>query len=243
MLIQIVGPTITSDTGLEIGYIPSYKLLVRYITFLIMDYIGLKSWTFQLGHCVKFLSIIQAISFEPKYYPHTKYNNGAYSSHVEKNLEKGLKYEYCLENCVSDCEDLGVFFLVSEFAWNTRLHVGECCSGVLLTSVDGSQPLTQSISGIINGIIHVRLENPSVAYYGFVINENIVMLKASHNSSIHKPVGIYNLKEFDLSSADLVAAHKIDPSNRAVNEKLGQVKQRRNSAQAEIKKTYSKMFS
>jgi len=56
-------------------------------------------------------------------------------------------------------------------------------------------------------------------------------------------VSYLNLKEFDLSSADLVAAHKIDPDNRAVNEKLGQVKQRRNSAQAEIKKTYSKMFS
>ena len=56
-------------------------------------------------------------------------------------------------------------------------------------------------------------------------------------------VSYLNLKEFDLSSADLVAAHKIDPSNRAVNEKLGQVKQRRNSAQAEIKETYSKMFS
>ena len=34
-----------------------------------------------------------------------------------------------------------------------------------------------------------------------------------------------HLKEFDLSERDLVAAHKIDPTNRAVNEKLGQVKQ------------------
>ena len=52
-----------------------------------------------------------------------------------------------------------------------------------------------------------------------------------------------HLKEFDLSERDLVAAHKIDPTNRAVNEKLGQVQQRRKLSQAELKKSFSKMFS
>ena len=51
-----------------------------------------------------------------------------------------------------------------------------------------------------------------------------------------------NVNEFELSERDLVAAHKIDPSNRAVNEKLGQVKQRRKASQAEMKNNLCKMF-
>ena len=62
-------------------------------------------------------------------------------------------------------------------------------------------------------------------------------------SSSRRGVSYLNLGEFDLSSIDLVAAHKIDPSNRAVNEKLGQVRQRRKAAQPEMKKNFSKMFS
>ena len=49
--------------------------------------------------------------------------------------------------------------------------------------------------------------------------------------------------EFDLAEKDLVAAHKADPANRAVNEKLGQVKQRKKTAQAEISRNLSKMFA
>ena len=52
-----------------------------------------------------------------------------------------------------------------------------------------------------------------------------------------------NLKEFDLSERDLVSAHKKFPTNRAVNEALGQVKQRKKASQAEMKKKLYKIFS
>ena len=52
-----------------------------------------------------------------------------------------------------------------------------------------------------------------------------------------------NLKEFDLSERDLVSAHKKFPTNRAVNEALGQVKRGRKASQAEMKKKLYKIFS
>jgi len=56
-------------------------------------------------------------------------------------------------------------------------------------------------------------------------------------------VSYLGLNEFDLAEKDLVAAHKADPANRAVNEQLGQVKQRRKASQAEMSKNLSKMFA
>ena len=56
-------------------------------------------------------------------------------------------------------------------------------------------------------------------------------------------VSYLNLKEFDLSERDLVSAHKKFPTNRAVNEALGQVRQRRKASQAEMKKKLYKIFS
>ena len=61
--------------------------------------------------------------------------------------------------------------------------------------------------------------------------------------SPRRGVSYLNLKEFDLSERDLVAAHKKFPTNRAVNEKLGQVKQRRKAAEAEVKKKLYKIIS
>ena len=61
--------------------------------------------------------------------------------------------------------------------------------------------------------------------------------------SSRRGVSYLNLEEFDLSERDLVAAHKKFPTNRAVNEKLGQVKQRRKAAGAEVKKKLYKIIS
>lgn len=49
--------------------------------------------------------------------------------------------------------------------------------------------------------------------------------------------------QLDLAEKDLVMAHKEDPSNRAVNEKLGQVKLRRKKEAAEMASRMSKMFT
>eukprot|EP00092_Neocalanus_flemingeri_P017528 GFUD01018963.1.p1 GENE.GFUD01018963.1~~GFUD01018963.1.p1 ORF type:complete len:341 (+),score=103.82 GFUD01018963.1:156-1178(+) len=55
-------------------------------------------------------------------------------------------------------------------------------------------------------------------------------------------VSYLGMNEFDLAEKDLVAAHKVDPANRAVNEKLGQVKQRRKANEAQMANKLSKMF-
>eukprot|EP00090_Calanus_glacialis_P007642 TRINITY_DN16084_c0_g1_i1.p1 TRINITY_DN16084_c0_g1~~TRINITY_DN16084_c0_g1_i1.p1 ORF type:complete len:337 (-),score=103.06 TRINITY_DN16084_c0_g1_i1:8-1018(-) len=55
-------------------------------------------------------------------------------------------------------------------------------------------------------------------------------------------VSYLGLNEFELAEKDLVAAHKVDPTNRAVNEKLGQVKQKKKANQTEMSKNLSKMF-
>jgi len=51
------------------------------------------------------------------------------------------------------------------------------------------------------------------------------------------------LQQYDLAEMDLVRAHKLDPSNRAVNEKLGQVKQRQKAHDTKLAKQMSKMFA
>ena len=71
-----------------------------------------------------------------------------------------------------------------------------------------------------------------------VLANNPNMVKALYR----RGVSYLGLNEFDLAEKDLVAAHKVDPANRAVNEKLGQVKQRRKANQAEMSKKLSKMF-
>lgn len=50
------------------------------------------------------------------------------------------------------------------------------------------------------------------------------------------------LNLFQLAERDLVNAHKADPTNRAVNEKLGLVKQRMRKEEAGMKARMSKMF-
>jgi len=51
------------------------------------------------------------------------------------------------------------------------------------------------------------------------------------------------LQQYDLAEMDLVRAHQLDPSNRAVNEKLGQVKQRQRAHDTKLAKQMSKMFA
>jgi len=55
-------------------------------------------------------------------------------------------------------------------------------------------------------------------------------------------VSYMGLKEFQLAEKDLVSAHKLDPANRAVNEQLGQVQQRRKTAQTDLSQRMSKLF-
>jgi len=55
-------------------------------------------------------------------------------------------------------------------------------------------------------------------------------------------VSYLGIQEFELAEKDLVSAHKLDSSNRAVNEQLGQVRSRRKMAEAELSKRMCKMF-
>jgi len=65
-----------------------------------------------------------------------------------------------------------------------------------------------------------------------VLAADPTMVKALYR----RGVSFLGLNEFDLAEKDLVAGHKADPANRAVNEKLGQVKQRRKANEAEMAK-------
>jgi len=71
-----------------------------------------------------------------------------------------------------------------------------------------------------------------------VIEADVTAVKALYR----RGVSYLSVNEYDFSERDLVAAHKLDPSNRAVNEKLGQVKQRRKASQSEMKNNLCKMF-
>jgi len=72
-----------------------------------------------------------------------------------------------------------------------------------------------------------------------VLKQDPYLMKALYR----RGVSYLGLNEFDLAEKDLVAAHKLDPNNRAVNEKLGHVKQKRKASQAEMTKNLSKMFA
>jgi len=56
-------------------------------------------------------------------------------------------------------------------------------------------------------------------------------------------VSYLEMQEFDMAEKDLVIAHKLDSSNRAVNEQLGQVKRRRKASEALLSKRIGKMFN
>lgn len=51
------------------------------------------------------------------------------------------------------------------------------------------------------------------------------------------------LQEYDLAEKDLILARKLEPTNRAVNEKLGQAQQRKKAADAKLAQRMSKMFA
>jgi len=74
---------------------------------------------------------------------------------------------------------------------------------------------------------------------GIVLKQDPNLMKALYR----RGVSYLGLNEFDLAEKDLVAAHKLDPNNRAVNEKLGHVKLNRKASQAEMTKNLRKMFA
>merc|ERR1711874_676835 len=51
------------------------------------------------------------------------------------------------------------------------------------------------------------------------------------------------LQKYDMAELDLVRAHRLEPGNRAVNEKLGQNKQRQRCHDGRLAKQMSKMFA
>lgn len=51
------------------------------------------------------------------------------------------------------------------------------------------------------------------------------------------------LQEYDLAETDLILARKLEPANRAVNEKLGQAQQRKKAADTKLAQRMSKMFA
>ena len=50
-------------------------------------------------------------------------------------------------------------------------------------------------------------------------------------------------KDYDLSRADLVKAHSLDPSNKAINDKLGQLRVLEKKHNDNLSKGLKKMFS
>jgi len=73
-----------------------------------------------------------------------------------------------------------------------------------------------------------------------------VVLQADSNqvkALYRRGVSFLEMKEFVFAERDLVAAHKVEPSNRAVSEALGQVKLRKKKEQASMHAKMSKMFA
>jgi len=79
-----------------------------------------------------------------------------------------------------------------------------------------------------------------------VVQLSTVVLQVDPNqvkALYRRGVSYLEMKEFDFAERDLVAAHKVEPSNRAVSEALGQVKLRKKREQASMQAKMSKMFS
>jgi len=79
-----------------------------------------------------------------------------------------------------------------------------------------------------------------------VVELSTVVLQADSNqvkALYRRGVSYLEMKEFVFAERDLVAAHKVEPSNRAVSEALGQVKLRKKKEQASMHAKMSKMFA
>jgi len=79
-----------------------------------------------------------------------------------------------------------------------------------------------------------------------VVQLSTVVLQADSNqvkALYRRGVSYLEMKEFVFAERDLVAAHKVEPSNRAVSEALGQVKLRKKKEQASMHAKMSKMFA
>lgn len=79
-----------------------------------------------------------------------------------------------------------------------------------------------------------------------VVELSTVVLQADSSqvkALYRRGVSYLEIKEFVFAERDLVAAHKVEPSNRAVSEALGQVKLRKKKEQASMQAKMSKMFS
>jgi len=82
--------------------------------------------------------------------------------------------------------------------------------------------------------------------YSSVVQLSDLVLKEEPNlvkTLYRRGVANLELANFEKAERDLVMAHKVEPANRAVNEKLGQVKIRQKAHKVKMSKQMSKMFS
>jgi len=82
--------------------------------------------------------------------------------------------------------------------------------------------------------------------YSSVIQLSDLVLKEEPNlvkTLYRRGVAHLELANFEKAERDLVMAHKMEPANRAVNDKLGQVKIRQKAHKVKMSKQMSKMFS
>jgi len=76
------------------------------------------------------------------------------------------------------------------------------------------------------------------------LSEKVIEVQPNNVKTLYrKGVANMELQEFDEAEKDLIAGRKLEPNNRAVNEKLGQVQQRKKIAEAKLAQRMKKMFS
>ena len=81
--------------------------------------------------------------------------------------------------------------------------------------------------------------------YGHVIQlTSKVLAKQAENVKLlyRRGVAYLKLKEFEESKRDLVEAHRLDPSNKAINEKLGQLRVQEKKHKEQLANGMKKMF-
>jgi len=88
---------------------------------------------------------------------------------------------------------------------------------------------------------HFQWKNYSsvVQLSDLVLKEDPSLVKTLYR----RGVAHLELQQFEKAEIDLVMAHKVEPANRAVNDKLGQVKIKQKAHQVKMAKQMSKMFS
>jgi len=75
------------------------------------------------------------------------------------------------------------------------------------------------------------------------LSEKVIQNQPNNVKTLYrKGVANMELGEYEDAEKDLIAGRKLEPSNRAVNEKLGQVQQRKKTAEAKMSQRMKKMF-